>query len=263
MRVRALGLLVGLLAGGCLKTPPYACSSDDVCVLNNVSGSCDVPSGTCLYPAPDCASKLADAHGDCFDSGSDATDDPTSAEASASASMTSTSAATTEPDETSTSGGSTESTTTSPVSCVGPGENITDDGVVGASTVFPKYPPILSVDGDPSTSWFSTGPEGGPSAYTWTLSEERCIYGIVIRGNALHSNPGFREDFGFGAVTVTVLDIAGDVAFSELSELAGTPDPDVVLDAGGVVGSRVVLEFTGHESIDCGGFSELEVTGDS
>ena len=134
--------------------------------------------------------------------------------------------------------------------------------MVGASTVFPEYPPILSVDGDLSTSWFSTGPEGGPSAYSWVLSGDRCIYGIEIHGNALHSNPSFREDFGFGAVTVKVLDVAGSVVFSEAADLAGTPDPDVVLDTGGVVGSRVVLELTGHESVDCGGFSELEVTGD-
>jgi hypothetical protein len=262
MRVRALGLLVGLLAGGCLKTPPYACSSDDVCVLNNVSGRCDVPSGTCLYPAPDCASKVADAHGSCFESGTDATDDPTVADASGSASMTSTSAATTEPDDTSTSGDSTPSTSTSPVSCVGPGVNITDDGFVGASTVFPDFPPIRAVDGDVSTSWFSTGPEDGPSAYTWTLNEERCIFGVRIVGNAMHSNPSFREDFGFGAVTVKVLDIEGGLVFSESRDLEGTPDPDVDLDTGGVFGSRLVLEFTGHESSDCGGFSELEVTGD-
>lgn len=258
MRVRALGLLVGLLAGGCLKTPPYACSSDDVCVLNNVSGRCDVPSGTCLYPALDCASKLGDAHGNCFDSGTDATDDPTSA----SASMTSTSEATTAPDASSTSGDSTPSTTTSPVSCVGPGENITDDGVVGASSVFPGFPPILSADGDPSTSWFSRGEEGEPIAYTWTLSEERCIYRISMMGNALHSNPTFRKGFGFEAVTVKVVDFSDAIVFEAERDLAGTPDPEVDIATGGVVGSRLVLELTGPESPDSAGFSELEVRGD-
>ena len=54
MRVAALGSMLGL--AGCLEAPPYACSSDDVCVLNNVSGTCDVPSGTGLYPGPECPS---------------------------------------------------------------------------------------------------------------------------------------------------------------------------------------------------------------
>ena len=33
------------------------------------------------------------------------------------------------------------------------------------------------------------------------------------------------------------------------------------IDTGGVLGHKVVLHLTGHESPDCGGFSELRIHG--
>jgi hypothetical protein len=265
--MRAGVLVLACVAGGCLQAPQYECSDDTVCVLNNVQGSCHVPTSTCVYPGPGCESDLRDGHGNCVESiGMGGTDDVTSN----SGSMTSLSSTTTvDPDDSSTSS---EASTTTPVSetsttsgtveCDGSASNITDLGVVGASTVFEGYPPILSADGDFSTSWFSTGPEAGPTAYLWTLNEERCIAQIKLTGNALHSNPAFREDFGFGSVTVKVLDRETELVFQQTWPLDGTPDPEVTVATGGVMGSRVVLEFTGHENNDCGGFSELEVLGE-
>ena len=275
MRVVALGLILPavVLLGSCIEPPVYLCTDNSVCVLNNVQGQCDVSSQTCVYPGPECPSNYRDGHGNCVDgpigmssSGGD------------SASSTSSSSTTTPTDPSDPSGNASteeggEETTTSDSagetdtgsSCANSTQNITADGVVGASTVFSGYPPILSVDGDLSTSWFSTGPEGMgggmPSVYTWTLTEERCISRISLSGNGLHSNPAFREDFGFDSVTVRVFNDANDVVFEGSEDLPGSPDPDVTMMPMGVTGSRVLLEFYGHESEECGGFSELTVLG--
>ena len=40
------------------------------------------------------------------------------------------------------------------------------------------------------------------------------------------------------------------------------PDPDITTQSG-VVGTRIVLDFTGGESAECGGFAELIVSGSS
>ena len=271
MRVGALGLAVSLGAGGCLNAPTYACNDDTVCVLNNVQGTCHIPTNTCVYPGPECESELRDGHGNCVDTiGMGGTDDPTSVEASNSDSMASMSSTTVDPSETSTSAEPSTSaasvdpdtSTSGSAECAGGGMDITDAGVVGASTVFDGFPPILSADDDLSSSWFSTGPDTQPTAYSWTLNDERCISQVKLIGNALHSNPAFREGFGFGGVTVKVLDRNSELVFTQSRPLEGTPDPDVTVDTGGVLGSRVVLEFTGHENADCGGFSELEITGE-
>ena len=276
MRAVALGLFLPavMLLGSCIEPPAYLCTDDSVCVLNNVQGQCELSNQVCVYPGPECPSNYRDGHGNCVDgpigmssSGGD------------SATSTTTATSTTDPtdpvdpsnDPTTEEGGEEESTTddsegmTTGTGCANATQNITADGVVGASTVFSGYPPILSVDGDLSTSWFSTGPEGmgggDPSVYTWTLTEERCISRISLSGNGLHSNPAFREDFGFDSVTIRVFNDANDVVFEGSEELPGTPDPDVTMMPMGVMGSRVLLEFLGHESEECGGFSELTVLG--
>ena len=46
--------------------------------------------------------------------------------------------------------------------------------------------------------------------------------------------------------------------FTQDADLAGTPDPTVVVNPN-AVGSVVVLRFHGHEDPTCGGFAELEV----
>jgi hypothetical protein len=140
--------------------------------------------------------------------------------------------------------------------------NITSDATVGASTVYSGYPAILAVDGDLSTSWFSTGPEppDQSSTYTWTAARAVCIGTIAVRGNGLNDTPAFRTGFGFESVTIRVFDTDGDVVFEEDHDLAGTPDPDLVT-AVNLLAARVELVFAGHESPDSGGFAELEILG--
>jgi len=139
---------------------------------------------------------------------------------------------------------------------------ITNLGFVSASSTFnSSYPAPLSVDGDLTTSWFSAGPEGGgaPSTYDWEITTNECITGVSIFGNGRHSDRDFRDDFGFGNVTVQILDAADGIQASEMRALPGTPDPEQNIDFE-AYGRKVRLLFTGHESTDCGGFSELVVT---
>ncbi|MEM9189716.1 MAG: hypothetical protein AAGF12_11105 [Myxococcota bacterium] len=141
--------------------------------------------------------------------------------------------------------------------------DITDMGEVSASTTFSsRYPARLSIDGSLQTSWFSAGSQAeatGRSTYIWDIAQDECIVGVSITGNERNSNSSFREDFGFEQVTVQVLDADDNVVSSQAGNLNGTPDPPVDV-APNVTGRAVQLEFNGHESSDCGGFSELIVT---
>jgi len=144
--------------------------------------------------------------------------------------------------------------------------DVTSEGTVSASTEFSSsFQAELAVDGDLSTSWFSSGVEPSATQYRWRSGRDDCITRVQIEGNGAHSNSSFRTDFGFGQVTVQVLDEAGTVVSSQVEGLPGTPDPTVVSvpTAGGFEGAwgrEVLLLFTGHESSDCGGFSELNVS---
>lgn len=138
---------------------------------------------------------------------------------------------------------------------------ITPQGSAAASTVFGDndYPANLAVDGDLSTSWFSTGPKSGgaPTLYTWTHNTgEDCITEIRLRGNGGNSNAGFRTDFGFETVTIKI-ESQGATVYSQVESMSGTPDPDINHKTNGVMGDKIVLEFLGHESSDCGGYAEL------
>jgi len=138
--------------------------------------------------------------------------------------------------------------------------NITSEGTVGASSQGDDYPATLAVDGDRSTSWFSTGPDASShtTTFTWTETKDDTLASVTVIGNSENSNPDFRTGFGFGAVTVEVLDATGSVAWQQTVPLPGSPDPDVTVQPN-VVGRSVVLIFSGSESADCGGFSELVV----
>lgn len=266
---------MAVVLGGCLQAPAYQCQTDEVCVLNDVRGRCDLSTQSCVYMTPACPSGWRDGMGSCVDG---------TGVASASASGAS-STTMPEPDTTSSGDAQTSSSTTSAVSasstgstgrdpsesssssgsgepCDGITENITALGVVGASTVFTGYPPGLSVDGELATSWFSTGPEPGnvPSIYTWTLGEPHCVSRLFISGNGLNQNPDFREGYGFDRVVFRIFDGAAEV-FQAERDLPGSPDPDVSVDVPGIDATRITLEFHGHESDDCGGFSELQVLG--
>jgi hypothetical protein len=143
---------------------------------------------------------------------------------------------------------------------------ITNSGSIEASTEFDSnFQAPLAMDLDFSTSWFSTGPQMGGSGaigteLRWTASGDECISKVSITGNGQHSNSSFREDFGFGLVTVQVRDANGTPVFSETVSLAGTPDPDVLVEPD-TTGRSVVLLLSGHESSDCGGLSEMSITG--
>jgi hypothetical protein len=155
---------------------------------------------------------------------------------------------------------STTTTTTSTTTTTAPPRptDITDAGAVSASSTWSgDYPADLAVDGDPTTSWFSQGPEVDPdgSVFTWRADGPEQIEEIVITGNGRH--PELAEGFGFESVRIEVL--AGDaVVFSESVGLPGTPDPTVT-SRPGVTGDTVRLTFTGHEDPESGGFAELVV----
>ena len=152
-----------------------------------------------------------------------------------------------------------ESTTEGGLLCNEEQESLTSLGSVVASSEFDaSFPASLSVDGDLSTSWFS---DGQSAIYTWSLPSDHCLDRLVLRSNAQHAEPSFREGFGFGSVTIAISNSDGEEVLSELQPLDGTPDPDLDLDLGGVLGAQVVLSFSEPESIECGGFGELAIDG--
>ncbi|HJW91514.1 MAG TPA: VWA domain-containing protein, partial [Anaerolineales bacterium] len=141
-----------------------------------------------------------------------------------------------------------------------PNFDATSEGSVQASSTSSGYPASSAIDGDTTTSWFSRGPniDGPTSTFQWTGLRDDLITSLTILSNKDHSNPSFRTGYGFDSVMVQILDAAGSIVFEETIELPGTPDPDVILKPG-VVGRSVVLIFSGHESVDCGGIGELVV----
>jgi len=92
----------------------------------------------------------------------------------------------------------------------GPESDITREGTATASTWDAAYPPSLAIDGDPTTSWFSTGvePGGVPTRFTWTHARNDLITTVFIHSNGQNKNPSFRTTFGFGNVVVQVLNAA-------------------------------------------------------
>ncbi len=135
---------------------------------------------------------------------------------------------------------------------------ITKAGSATASSVYGgnEFPASLSVDGDATTSWFSAG--GGTASYSWVTDDRTAhIDTVAIVGNADHRQ--YPTNFGFDQVTVSVFN--GDTAvYTETFDLAGTPDPNITA-APGVDGDRIVLDFSGGEDPNCGGFAELVISG--
>ncbi len=140
--------------------------------------------------------------------------------------------------------------------------DITSEGYVSASSTYnASFMAANAVDGSRMTSWFSAGPEGdgSPTTFDWEVRDDECIVGIDFYGNGDNADAMYRTDYGFGSMTVQILDAADGVQASDSRMLAGTPDPEQHIDIQGY-GRTVRLLFTGHESPDCGGFSELVVT---
>ena len=146
-----------------------------------------------------------------------------------------------------------------------PTEEITDLGQIGATTTYDglrEYQPAQAVDGDPTTSWFSAGADPGQdfTFFGWQAAGDLRIDDIAIFSNATNADVAVREGYGFASVRIVILDAAGATVFDQSVDLAGTPDPDVRVSPG-VAGSLVQLFFLGAEAPDCGGFSELVVSG--
>ncbi|HET9588905.1 MAG TPA: protein kinase [Anaerolineales bacterium] len=142
-----------------------------------------------------------------------------------------------------------------------PNVEIASEGTVEASSIYDStYPASLGVDGDLSTSWFSAGAIKGDAnpTYVWTGEQDDFIASIELISNREHDVVAFRTGYGFGEVTVQVLDAQGNVVFEESASLEGTPDPDVLVTPD-VVGRSVRMIFTGGEAPDCGGFGELRI----
>ncbi|MGZ9221311.1 MAG: protein kinase domain-containing protein, partial [Anaerolineales bacterium] len=158
-------------------------------------------------------------------------------------------------------GSPTELAVASATSIPEPNAEIASEGTVEASSIYDAtYPASLAVDGDLSTSWFSAGSIKGDSnpSYVWTGLQDDFIASIELVSNREHQVVDFRTGYGFGEVTIQVLDVQGNVVFEESASLDGTPDPDVRVSPN-VVGRSVRFLFTGGEAPDCGGFGELKI----
>jgi serine/threonine protein kinase len=142
-----------------------------------------------------------------------------------------------------------------------PNTEIASEGSVEASSIYDAtFPASLAVDGDLSTSWFSAGSIKGDNnpSYVWTGVQDDFIASIELISNREHRVVDFRTGYGFGEVTVQVLDAQGNVVFEESASLDGTPDPDIRVFPN-VVGRSIRFLFTGGEAPDCGGFGELKI----
>lgn len=141
--------------------------------------------------------------------------------------------------------------------------DLTAIGAISSNSVDPNFPASLAVDLDTTTSWFSIGPHTSSTVteYTWAVNGPVEIEAVMIGGNAENATPAFRTGFGFDQVDVDIL--MGDVPIATMTQsLAGTPDPNVIVSfPAGIFGDTVRLRFTGHESLDCGGVSEVLVLG--
>ncbi len=137
--------------------------------------------------------------------------------------------------------------------------DISREGTVEASTVADGFPASAAVDGDPSTSWFSTGPDpnGAPTTFRWTGQKDDFIDSITLMSNRLNANPDFRTGYGFDSVTIAVLDASQNTVFQATASLSGN-GPDVVLHPQ-VVGRSILLILSDDESQNCGGFGEMIV----
>lgn len=140
-------------------------------------------------------------------------------------------------------------------------------GRVEAETTFENddsFRAELAADDKLSTSWFSDGPneDGSPTVFEWIADEEICVETVTMYGNGNHEVEDFQTGYGFGQVTMRVLDESGDPTYAETIQLPGTPDPEAIAQTGGVLGARVQLQLKGHEDPQgsCGGFAELAVT---
>ena len=168
---------------------------------------------------------------------------------------------TTRPPATSTTGTTTTATTRPPTTSRPSSVDITSLGNITISSSSPGFGGALAVDGRVDTSWFSDGrgsndPFPDAESFGWSLGTSARIDVIEVVGNGAH--PRFPTGYGFASVTVEVYNSNNGVVFTET-----VPYPHIgsVVIRPGVVGVGFDIILNGHESADCGGFSELYVTG--
>ena len=155
----------------------------------------------------------------------------------------------------------TAATTTSTTSTTFPAADYdaTGEGTVTASSrLCGAYAATKAVDGDVTTSWISSSGDGAFSTFEWTGAQDEFIGAVVVVSNAENATARRRSDHGFAAVTIQILDASGEVVHEERIELAGTPDPDVLVQPN-VTGRSVRLLLEGHENPSGSGFAELTV----
>jgi hypothetical protein len=128
-----------------------------------------------------------------------------------------------------------------------------------ASSVFGgnvgAYGAHLANDGSLASSWFS---DGGPELLRWTGAVEDYIDHIVIYSNANHAVVAFQHDFGFGSVTVEVLDAGGFPTYVASFSLPGGNGAPAYIPIG-ARGKTINLSFGNGEAADCSGIGELQV----
>ena len=142
-----------------------------------------------------------------------------------------------------------------------PNAEIASEGTVDASSIYDStFPASLGIDGNPTTSWFSAGPDAdGTSTYVWTGVQEDFIATIDLISNREHDVTAFRTGYGFESVIIQVYNAQDQLVYEETVSLAGTPDPDIQITPN-VVGQWIWLVFSGSEALDCGGFAELKIS---
>jgi hypothetical protein len=168
----------------------------------------------------------------------------------------------TTPETTSTTAQAATTTTIAvPPTTVAPAVNVANRGSATASSdTGGLYPASLAVDGDPSTSWFSSGSnaDGPVTTYTWTGSQNFQIASIAILGNDANRIAAFRHGFGYASSEIQVLDSAGNMTFDQTFTGPG-PASAAVHATVNAVGEVVKVLLRGGESRNCGGFAELQI----
>ncbi len=138
--------------------------------------------------------------------------------------------------------------------------DVTKDGTVAASSTSfglnGRYAATRAVDGNATTAWYG-GDNRANVTFTWTGTGDDCITQIDTTNTAMVTA---RPNWGYESVIVEVLSQAGTSLFSKTVSMTGSPDPNLVVDTGGVVGRRVRLSFSGLEAQHMtGGIAELNV----
>ena len=154
-------------------------------------------------------------------------------------------------------------TTARPTTTLAPAVNVATRGSATASSdTGGLYPASLAVDGDPTTSWFSSGSnhDGPVTTYTWTGPQNFHISSIAIIGNENNSIVAFRNGFGYASSEIQVFNSAGTMTYDQKFAGPGPASTDVHATVNATDQTVKVL-LSGGQAADCGGFAELQIMG--